>query len=275
MLKKMLLLIMLGFSLALGSFWALKAQDPAPQKPATETTERSSMRPQSQTTQTDLSGTYTGTFNCEGLGLTGETTLTINGNEFTTADGKTGRIVASTTGGYTAVAFQLNAADPKAPPQIVSLRARKSGTRLTLMSAPGTAAGQRCSFVPGRAVARGRRQRTPPATGTEVTSPTAEPSATPAASPMESPMPSQTPSPVPPTPSPEPMPSPSPTPSSTPMPMPSPTPSGSPTPMPSPSPGAPTPSPTPGEPTPSPSASPTPSPTPTPSPSPSPSARPQ
>jgi hypothetical protein len=248
MFRNRLLLTMLGFSLVGGGFWALKAQDPAPQTPATT-------RAQAQTVQTDLSGTYTGTFNCEAIGLTGETTLTINGNEFTTADGKKGRIVASTTGGYTAVALQLTATEPTATPQVVSLRAHKSGTRLTLTPASGVAAGGRCSFVPGRAVARGRRnQRTPAATGTEVSNPAAVPaeSPSPSAVPTESPVPSQTPSPSP-------------------SPMPSPTPSGTPTPMPSPSPGEPTPSPTPGEPTPSPSPSePTPSPTPTPSPSPSP-----
>src|SRR5215210_4791446 len=208
MFRNRLLLTMLGFSVVGGGFWALKAQDPAPQTPGTMRATRA------QTVQTDLSGTYTGTFNCEAIGLTGETTLTINGNEFTTADGKTGRIVASTTGGYTAVALQLTATDPTATPQVVSLRARQSGTRLTLTPASGVAAGGRCSFVPGRAVARGRRnQRTPAATGTEVSNPAAVPTA----SPTESPMPSQTPSP-------------SPTPSA------SPTPSGSPTPMPSPTP---------------------------------------
>src|SRR5829696_1540480 len=217
MFRNRLLLTMLGFSLVGGGFWALKAQDPAPQTPGT-------MRAtQAQTVQTDLSGTYTGTFNCEAIGLTGETTLTINGNEFTTADGKTGRIVASTTGGYTAVALQLTATDPTATPQVVSLRARKSGTRLTLMPASGVAAGGRCSFVPGRAVARGRRnQRTPAATGTEVSNP--------AAVPAESPSPSQTPSPSP---SPMPSPTPSPTPSGSPSPGPSPGPSPDPSPMPS------------------------------------------
>src|SRR5215212_12022270 len=252
--------IMLGFLLLVGGFWALKAQDPAPQTPNTMG------RAQSQTVQTDLSGTYTGTFRCEALGLTGDTTLTINGNEFTTADGKTGRIVASTTGGYTAVALQLTATDPKATPQVVSLRARKSGTRLTLMPASGVAAGGRCSFVPGRAVARGRRnQRTPAATGTEVSNPAAVPteSPSPSAVPTESPAPSQTPSP-----------SPSPMPSPTPSGSPSPGPSPGPSPMPSPSPGEPTPSPTPNEPTPTPTPSePTPSPSPTPSPTPSPSPR--
>jgi hypothetical protein len=284
MLKNMLLVTTLGFSLLIGGFWALKAQDPAPQKPSNVRTDRPTVSAQNQTVQTDLSGTYTGTFNCEGLGLTGETTLTINGNEFTTADGKTGRIVASTTGGYTAVALQLNATDPAAPPQVVSLRARKVGNRLMLMPVSGTAAGQRCSFVPGRAVARGRRnQRTPAATGTDVSSPAAVPTESPSPStvPTESPMPAQTPSPAAsPTPRRSPRPRPSPTPSGSPTPMPtpspgeptpSPTPSGSPTPMPTPSPGAPTPSPTPGEPTPSPSpGEPTPSPTPSPSPSPQP-----
>src|SRR5215217_496475 len=140
MTKKMLLWTTLSLSLA-GCFWALQAaQDPVQQNQTATSTAAA-------TTQTDLSGTYTGVFRCDAAGLTGDTTLTINGNEFTTADGKTGRIVASTTGGYTAVALQLNATDPKAPPQVVSLRARKSGTRLTLMPVSGTAAGQRCSFV--------------------------------------------------------------------------------------------------------------------------------
>ncbi len=249
--KKILLLIMVGFSVAVGGFWVLRAQDP-PQTPTA-----------AAPVQTDLSGTYTGTFDCEPLGLTGQTTLTITGNDFTTADGKTGRIVASTTGGYTAVALQMGtmttaataaSTAPATPPVIVSMRARKSGTRLTLTPVAGAA--MRCSFVPGR-VARGKRSRTPAATGTEVAAPATTPV------PTESPMPEQTPSPSPspvptpspspsgtPTPEPSPVPSPSPSPSGTPTPEPSPTPSGSPTPTPSPSPAEPAPSPTP---TPSPS----------------------
>src|SRR5215210_8357154 len=142
MFRNRLLLTMLGFSLVGGGFWALKAQDPAPQTPGTMRATRA------QTVQTDLSGTYAGTFNCEAIGLTGETTLTINGNEFTTADGKTGRIVASTTGGYTAVALQMAGADATAAPTIISMRARKSGNRLTLASVTG--AKQRCTFMPSR-----------------------------------------------------------------------------------------------------------------------------
>ena len=261
MAKKILFLIMMSFSVAFGGFWALQAQDPPPQTPPSQVKTDPPTVSAQQTVQTDLSGTYTGTFNCDALGLTGDTTLTITGNEFTTADGKTGRIVASTTGGYTAVALQMGgtttaattpATTPAAPPVIVSMRARKSGTRLILTPAAGTA--MKCSFTPTR-VARGRRTpRTPAATGTEVSAPATEPAA-----PTESPMPSQTPAPSP---------SPSPTVSPTPRPAPSPT-EPAPSPMPTPSPAEPAPSPTP---TPSPTE-PAPSPTPTPSPTPSPSPR--
>lgn len=260
MLKKMLLLITLGFSLVAGSFWALKAQDPAPQvrtdptavpaqtpsptptespSPAQTPTESPSpmqtptesprpTRTPIQSTPTDLTGTYTGNFKCDVLGLNGETTLTINGNQLTIGD-RTGQIVANTTRGYTAVALQLRGTDPNAKPQVVSFRGKKKGDRLTLTPV-GT---EKCSFTPSRG---GRSQGTPAAT------------------------PSQTPSPSP-TPSASPEPNPSPTPSE---PMPSPTPSGSPTPTPTPTPSEPMPSPTPGEPTPSPSPSPSPTPTPSP-----------
>ncbi len=112
----LLLLVALILALNVGDF---AAQDP----PQTSTAP--------QSTQTDLSGTYAGTFNCESAGLMGDTTLTITGNQFTTADGKSGRIVASTSGGYTAVAFQLGESPTGATaasttqPQIISLRARK------------------------------------------------------------------------------------------------------------------------------------------------------
>lgn len=241
----LLLLIALVFSLTVG------AQDPP--QPATPATVPA------QAAQADLSGTYTGTFDCEAAGLMGETTLTITGNQFTTADGKTGRIVASPSGGYTAVAFQVGEMTPATttgataaattPPQIFSLRARKQGTRLTLTSAPG--AKMKCSFTPGR-TARGRRNRTPAATGTEVAAPATSPTPT-TTPPPETPMPAQTPSP-----SPTPMPSPEPSPE----PQPSPSPEPNPSPMPSPTPSA-TPSPSP-----SPTASPTPSPSPTPTPRP-------
>ena len=224
MVRKMLLLTMLGFFLAIGGLWGLRAQDPAPQKPATMQTERPAQA--ANTSQVDLSGTYAGTFNCEAAGLVGDTTLTINGNEFTTADGKTGRITASKTNGYTAIALQVNGADANAPSTIISLRGKKSGNKLTL--SPIAGATKKCSFVTAKNAAK--IAKTPAATGTTV----ANPSAVPAESPMQTP-------------------SPSPTPSA------SPTPSGSPTPRPSPTV---MPSPSPGEPTPSPSPSPSPSPAP-------------
>ena len=244
MTKKMLLWTTLCLSLA-GSFWALQAaQDPVQQNQTATSTAAA-------TTQTDLSGTYTGMFRCEAAGLTGDTTLTINGNEFTTADGKTGRIVASTTGGYTAVALSMPGSDPTAPPTVISMRGHKRGNRLTLTSVPGST--MKCSFTPGRGMARNRRgQTTPTATGTEVANPAAAPSAVPAESPAQPPSPT-------PNPSPEASPSPTPTPSG------SPSPSPAPSPMPTPTPGEPMPSPSPGA-SPSPGTSPTPSPTPTPSP---------
>src|SRR5687767_4073358 len=212
MFGSVLLLTTLTLSLIVGDLLVLAAQDPPPtpptQTPQTQTPRTTATA--SPTEQTDLSGTYAGTFNCDALGLSGDTTLTITGNQFTTADGKTGRIVASTTRGYTAVALQIGdtgpataattgaaatmAAGAAATPTTVSMRARKSGDRLTLTSVPGAA--MQCSFMPARNVAKGRRsrQRTPAATGTDVANPAATPATTPA-QPM--PDPSQTPNPAP------------------------------------------------------------------------------
>lgn len=113
--------------------------------------------------QTDLSGTYAGTFECADAGVTGPTTLTITGNQFTTADGKSGRIVAATTHGYTGVAMQFGEVAMPAPgqpanpaPTIVSMRARKSGDRLVLTTVPGAA--HVCSFTPTGATGRMRRR---------------------------------------------------------------------------------------------------------------------
>ena len=270
MLGSVLLLATLALSLIGGDVLGLAAQDPpnpAPASPAqtpqTQTPQTQTDQPQTTTPaqtrtnmaaeQTDLSGTYAGTFNCDALGLTGDTTLTITGNQFTTADGKTGRIVASTTGGYTAVALQTGdvataaTATTATAPTIVSLRARRRGNSLTLTPVAGST--MECRFTPSRSNVAGRRsrKRTPAATGTEVSNPAAMPSPTQPTTP-EQPIPSQTPSPSPtPEPTPEPPPEPSPTPSGSPTPMPSPTPSGSPTPEPSPTP-SPTPSPSPGRP---------------------------
>jgi hypothetical protein len=124
--------------------------------------------PVDTTVQTDLSGTYAGTFDCADAGLTGDTTLTITGNQFTTSDGKSGRITAATTRGYTGVALQFGELTPStngqpgAAPTIVSLRAKKSRDRLTLTSVEG--ATHACSFTPASASRATRARRTPPPT---------------------------------------------------------------------------------------------------------------
>jgi hypothetical protein len=97
--------------------------------------------------QTDLSGTYTGTVNYAEGGLSGDTTLTINGNRFTMTSGSSeqeGRVVAVTTCNYTAVTMmfgkeQVSAASgpqPQALP-VVSLRAKRVAGRLSLESTEG------------------------------------------------------------------------------------------------------------------------------------------
>src|SRR6266545_534494 len=135
----------------------------SPAETPTSTGESTSMAA-STTEQTDLSGTYTGTFDCSDAGVSGETTLTVTGNQFTLTDGKSGRIVASTTRGYTGVAMQFGelattpTAQPGTPPVIVSMRAKKSGDRLTLTTVPG--ATHVCSFTPSGASRRARSRKT-------------------------------------------------------------------------------------------------------------------
>jgi len=132
-------------------------------------------RTQMTTEQPDLSGTYAGVFDCSDAGLVGDTTLTITGNQFTTADGKSGHITAATTGGYTAVALQVGEftmPEPGqaagAPPMIMSMRARIMGARLFLHSVPG--ANHSCTFTPSSsntARRRGMRRRAAPAVTAE------------------------------------------------------------------------------------------------------------
>jgi hypothetical protein len=64
-----------------------------------------------------------------------DATVTITGNTFTATSGSdthTGKIVAVTTCGYTAVTMMMDGA-----PQAMSLRAKKVGDNLTLTSVPG------------------------------------------------------------------------------------------------------------------------------------------
>jgi hypothetical protein len=128
--------------------------------------------------QTDLSGTYTGTANYTEGGLSGETTLTINGNDFTMTSGSTtqeGRIVAVTTCNYTGVTMMFgktqvtatSGAQP-APVPIVSLRARKVAGGLMLESVGGETRQFSFSSAPAsggggarKRSSRGRRMGTP------------------------------------------------------------------------------------------------------------------
>ena len=100
-----------------------------------------------QQEQTDLSGTYTGKVDYSDAGLTGDATLTITGTNFTLAAGsatQSGRVTAVTTCGYTAATMMFGdltppTPSPNPPPALpaVSLRVRKMGDRVTLMSVPG------------------------------------------------------------------------------------------------------------------------------------------
>ena len=152
--------------------------------------ETSAMSGMAPTQQTDLSGTYSGTFDCSDAGVAGDTTLTITGNQFNLSDGKSGHITTATTRGYTAVAMQFgefsmptSGGSTAAAPTIVSMRARKTGDRLTLTTVPG--ASHRCSFLPTGTTARtrrGRRTHQAPAATNAAGTETANPAKTPATS---------------------------------------------------------------------------------------------
>src|ERR1044071_1825645 len=206
MLRQMFLSVMRGTFLAIGGFWALRAQDPTtPQQTPTTTTTQTQPQPKTkmQTTQLDLSGTYAGTFaNCDTGGLSGPTTLTINGDQFTTSDGKSGRIIASRTRGYTAVALQMSGAGSP----VMSFRGKKSGNKLTL--SPVAGATSQCMFTTSKSSASSST-----ATGTTVANPST--TTTPSTRPSQNPSPS-------PIPSPEASPEPNPSPSGSPRPAPSP-----------------------------------------------------
>lgn len=116
-----------------------------PKSAATASTRETSADPG---TQTDLSGTYTGTVNYPEGGITGPATIVITGNNFTlTPDGGgaaiSGRVTAVTTRGYVAVTMMFGDTTPppktQSPPPLpaVSLRARIVNGRATLTSVPG------------------------------------------------------------------------------------------------------------------------------------------
>ena len=119
--------------------------------------------------QTDLSGTYTGTANYTEGGISGETTLTISGNDFTMTSGSStaeGRVTAVTTCNYTAVTMmfgkpQTSVAAGAQPPPLpaVSLRARRMGGGLTLESVGGGTRQFSFASVGGGGSARPRARR--------------------------------------------------------------------------------------------------------------------
>ena len=108
-----------------------------------------------QQEQTDLSGTYTGKMKM-GDEAAMDATLTITGNNFTMNAGSnthSGRIVAVTTCGYTAVTVM-----PEGANHAHSLRAKKMGNGLTLMSVPGEP--EKIMFTTGGGMGRPRKHRT-------------------------------------------------------------------------------------------------------------------
>lgn len=116
--------------------------------------------------QADLSGTYTGKLTQPDGTVNNDATLTITGNNFTITGGpetRSGRITAVTTCGYTAVTMMSGDMTPPAPGPnppaanpAVSLRAKKVGDRLTLMSVPGEP--RTISFVSAGAAAKAPRK---------------------------------------------------------------------------------------------------------------------
>lgn len=131
-----------------------------PEQPAPKKTGRCDPN---QHEQTDLSGTYTGKLK-HGDAPEREATLTISGNSLSMTSGSdshTGRITAVTTCGYTAVTImQGDGSATSGPNRVVSLRAKKVGNSLTLMSVPGER--EKVMFTTGGGARRPRRSRRPP-----------------------------------------------------------------------------------------------------------------
>lgn len=108
-----------------------------------------------QQEQTDLSGTYTGKMK-HGDDPAMDATLTITGNNFSMTAGSdthSGRIVAVTTCGYTAVSVM-----PEGANHAHSLRAKKMGNGLTLTSVPGEP--EKMMFTTGGGMRRPRKHTT-------------------------------------------------------------------------------------------------------------------
>ena len=108
-----------------------------------------------QQEQTDLSGTYTGKMK-HGNDPVADATLTITGNNFTGTMGSqtvSGRLVAVTTCGYTAVTIMH-----EGQPHAMSLRAKRMGSGgLMLTSVPGEP--EQVMFTTGGGAMRPRKHR--------------------------------------------------------------------------------------------------------------------
>lgn len=134
-------------------------------EPTPEARPRTGRCDPNQQEQTDLSGTYTGTLR-HGDQVR-DATLTISGNNITLTSGSethSGRITAVTTCGYTAVTIMHGdmtppspTATPPPPNKTISLRAKKVGDSLTLMSVPGEP--EKVMFTTGGGARRPRRNR--------------------------------------------------------------------------------------------------------------------
>jgi hypothetical protein len=122
--------------------------------------------------QEDLAGqSYTGTATYSEGGLSGPATLTFeSGNQFTlTPEGGTamsGRYTAVTTRGYTGVTMMLGGGTGSTPASIVSVRLRRMGNGVSIMSVPGetrqfsfTSSGGGNVMSTGGGRRRGRRRR--------------------------------------------------------------------------------------------------------------------
>jgi len=125
-----------------------------------------------------LDGTYTGTVNYPDGGLTGDGTLAITGNTFT-LNGQSGTLTTQQWPGYIAVSLRFGT---DRPAKIVSTRARKNGSWLTLTSVPGEmhqfsfrgTSGATTGTGGGGHRRRGRRRRAAATAPAETTAPGAE-----------------------------------------------------------------------------------------------------
>jgi hypothetical protein len=154
-----------------------------PRKPKTKSTWTGRCDPTKQE-QADLSGDYTGKVNYPDASLMGDATLNIAGNDFTLTAGATtqkGRVTAVTTCGYTGATMMFGDLTPPTPSRnppaalpAVSLRVRKMGNRVTLMTVPG----EKRSFsfgTAGTGKPKGRKHKGKGKTKTDATAPATTP----------------------------------------------------------------------------------------------------